>query len=1196
MIDRATLISDLRKQVVAAETDLNTQLHTLPEVKSRLHDEWTQAHKLGRTAASESAWHDERISEVALAWVLGTVFVRFCEDNQLIPEPYLTGPTAGRRDLAQARYVAYVESDPEPTYRGWLLRAFTELGAGQAGRLLFDPTHNPLYQLPLSHDGARALIEFWREHDEHGDLVHDFTDPLDADGIHGWGTGFLGDLYQDLSENARKTYALLQTPEFIEEFILDRTLEPAIREFGYQKLEMIDPSCGSGHFVLGAFRRLARHWAEDQPTTDRHTRVRHALNSVHGVDINPFAIAIARFRLLVAAMAAANVRTLAEAAHYEWSIQLAVGDSLIMERHQELTFDNGSGSDLAEFSYATEDVQEYPDILKPGRYHVVVGNPPYLTVKDPSLNALYRVLYSQCIGKYALTVPFIVRFFELARNDTYGAGFVGLLSSNSFMKREFGQRLVEQFFPTVDLAEVIDTSGAYIPGHGTPTVLLFGRNRPPTRAAVRTVIGLLGESTMPDHPEQGLVWQSIRYAIDRESGDEDLWTQRVDVDKPSLWKFPWTLADRDTIEILRDMESTGSILSSIALRIGFFAIAGANDVLLSTAATYRRNRVESDVLVPVLRGSDIRDWIATPEEFGVMFKDSTPEPNARTFPNLYRMIWPYRTSMRHRPALIRSATPAWYRWSHVTEVAGAHPWWIAFTWVSTHNHFAVLRDRVAPLNSAPIIRLPNTVSNSDVLQLTSLLNSSLACFWIKQNSNSKGQPGVGQIGIGEPWAEFFEFAGNRLGQLPLPDGQWFQRQWTIYADTIDALTRELMDTDPRSLLTKGIPPNRTELDAARTRNLKARARLIGLQEELDWEIYERYGLINSENRLLAPAGTVPEIKTGERAFEIVLARRIARGESDTLWFEINGAVLTTSIPSDWPEEYRKTVERRIEFIERRRGINRVEQPTFKRRWNGADWDSMLKNAVRSALLDRMENRELWFDENDQPTILSLSRLVDRLARDKDFMSLTELYAPGTELTKVVADLITEEHVPFLSVLRYKPSGLKKRAHWDQVWAQQREEDTAGDEAAKRKIREGISIPPQYMSSDFLRTSYWQTRGKLDVPNERFISYGSTNVATPELYGWAGWDHLQQAQALAAYCTNQSLSTEEITPLLAGLLELQPWLNQWHNDYDDLYNGSPAAFFAGYRQTVQGEHSLSDDDLHAWRPPIARRGRPRKKAD
>ena len=42
-------------------------------------------------------------------------------------------------------------------------------------------------------------------------------------------TCFLGDLDQDLSEAARKEYALLQTPEFVEEFILDRTFGPCAR-------------------------------------------------------------------------------------------------------------------------------------------------------------------------------------------------------------------------------------------------------------------------------------------------------------------------------------------------------------------------------------------------------------------------------------------------------------------------------------------------------------------------------------------------------------------------------------------------------------------------------------------------------------------------------------------------------------------------------------------------------------------------------------------------------------------------------------------------------------------------------------------------------------------------------------------------------------------------------------------------------
>ncbi|MBT2234453.1 BREX-2 system adenine-specific DNA-methyltransferase PglX [Nonomuraea sp. NEAU-A123] len=456
MIDRKALLNDLKQQVKAVETDLAEQAKALPEVGTRLRAEYDQARKLGRTATTWNTWlygdgkkYEGRITQVAAAWVLGTVFVRFCEDNGLIPEPYLTAPAAERRDLAQARYEAYVENDPDPTYRGWLERAFAELGEGQAGRLLFDRRHNPLFQVPLSHDGARRLVEFWRERNVAGMLIHDFTDPLDDYGTRGWDTRFLGDLYQDMSETAREVYKLLQTPVFVEEFILDRTMDPAVREFGFEKLKMIDPTCGSGHFVLGAFRRLVRLWAERRPDADMHERVRAALDSVHGVDVNPFAVAIARFRLLIAAMAAAGMQTMAEAAKYDWPIHLAVGDSLIKERQLELTLGEESPRDpLAEFAYSVEDVHEHLSILEPDRYHVVVGNPPYNQVKDKKLNELYRELYSACVGTYALSVPFVQRFFGLAKQgdaDGRGYGLVGQITANSFMKREFGTRLIEEF-------------------------------------------------------------------------------------------------------------------------------------------------------------------------------------------------------------------------------------------------------------------------------------------------------------------------------------------------------------------------------------------------------------------------------------------------------------------------------------------------------------------------------------------------------------------------------------------------------------------------------------------------------------------------------------------------------------------------------------------------------------------------------
>ncbi len=109
------------------------------------------------------------------------------------------------------RQRAYVRLRPLDTDTDYMLDTFAEAARlpGLAG--LFDPAHNPLFRLPLSGDGAIELLKFFRAPVlDTGALVHDFSDPE-------WDTRFLGDLYQDLSDDARARFALLQTPEFVEE-------------------------------------------------------------------------------------------------------------------------------------------------------------------------------------------------------------------------------------------------------------------------------------------------------------------------------------------------------------------------------------------------------------------------------------------------------------------------------------------------------------------------------------------------------------------------------------------------------------------------------------------------------------------------------------------------------------------------------------------------------------------------------------------------------------------------------------------------------------------------------------------------------------------------------------------------------------------------------------------------------------------
>jgi hypothetical protein len=315
------------------------------------------------------------------------------------------------------------------------------------------------------------------------------------------------------------------------------------------------------------------------------------------------------------------------------------------------------------------------------------------------------------------------------------------------------------------------------------------------------------------------------------------------------------------------------------------------------------------------------------------------------------------------------------------------------------------------------------------------------------------------------------------------------------------------------------------------------------------------------------------VRLGERAFEIVLARAVAAGEADTEWFRRHGSTPITEVPDHWPEAYRAVVERRIACIEANPEIALIEQPQYKRRWATVSWDDAEHEALRAWLLDRMEAPGLW----DVCELRTTAQLAARLRTDTAFVAVAELYAGvGCDLTRVVTDLAVGQAVPHLAADRYSDAGLRKRAEWERVWDLQRRED-AGEAVGT------IPVPPRYASTDFRRTEFWQQRGKLDVPKERFVTYpglGRPGETSP-LIGWAGWDHLQRAMALVAWLqTLDPGDTDRAARCLAGLAELLPWVRQWHDTPAEGHAGTELA------QVLDAEcarRGLSAADLAAVGP-------------
>lgn len=1097
--------------------------------------------KQRRTSDTYAVWRRTVMVQVAAAWLLSCVFVRTLEDRGLLDRNRVAG-----RGAVDSQELFHRVS-PHLGEREYLMMVFRELERFVGVRELFDVEHNLLWQLGPSSQTAKALLALFRGLDA--------EQPPFRFGQES--TRFLGDLYQDLSEDVRKRYALLQTPDFIESFILDRTLTPAIQAFGLEYTTLIDPTCGSGHFLLGAFERLYDRWCAEAPTENAQQTVERALNSVFGVDINPYAVSIARFRLMLAALDKLGVERITEA--QRMPLNVVAGDSLWQSlKGVELEFFTGEVDDEGPSRFRLLDQATTRRMLEPG-FAVVVGNPPYITEKNPALREAYREVYDSAAGKYALSAPFMERFFQIGRRSESGvsAAFIGQITANSFMKREFGKALIQQVLPRYDLTTIINTSGAYIPGHGTPTVLVFGRRRTPELEYVHAVLARRGEPCTPEVAAQGVVWRSIEEHWDEEDFENDYITVQK-VERKSLGQHPWSLEGGGAGDIKALLEQRAKKRLGSFASVGIFGMTNADDCMLMNEDAWKRTTVEPRYIREIGIGEDIRDW-SSQTQLRALYPYDWPATlvDLEDVPGLHRYLWPFRTILGNRATFgggtyFRDGLP-WWKWHQVTadRIGGAL---IAFAEVATHNHFVLDRGGKVFKQTAPIIKLPSTATEDDHLALIAYLNSSTVCFFLKSVSFAKANHTEERPEKFEPGTIRYAFNATNVASIPIPDDSLLQTLVPI-ARNAESISHLRGQSSPRCVafeIMQSESPVAAAIDQAQMADAKSESLLIGLQERIDWTVY---CWLHGES-VTIDWPVFPEelsLTVGQRPF--------SNGDANA------------------PDHINKAAA----AIRASKMLAMLETVEYKRRWVGAGRGSFAQGArtFKEACIDWLSKEILSLLEehlktSDSPvqraTLLASLRANARNSEVLDYLARTlDLF-----------ELISGQGVPYLPGLYLNPAGVEKRADWRRTWDLQRRED-AGEKVGD------IPVPPKYDQKDYRDAIYWRLRGKLDVPTERFISYpGCESDKDQEpVYGWAGWDHAQRAQALANLYldrkNNEAWSRERLTPMLAGIAELLPWLKQWHADPHPDFGEPLSDFYATWLEGELREHKLTLADLEAWRP-------------
>jgi type I restriction-modification system DNA methylase subunit len=310
----------------------------------------------------------------------------------------------------------------------------------------------------------------------------------------------------------KKAGGVYYTPTYIVEYIVENTVGKLLEGKTPKqaaKLRILDPACGSGSFLIGAYQRLMT-WHRDwylEDGTEKHTkeiyqgpggewrlttaeRKRILLNNIYGVDIDPQAVEVTKLSLLLKVLEGESDETLAkqlqlfhERALPDLSENIKCGNSLVgmdYYDHQQMTLLDEEG--LLQIN-AFDWNAEFADAMAPGGFDAIIGNPPY--VRPHNLQAASKDYfwkhYETFVKKSDLYCCFVEKSISLLKNN----GYFGFIISNGWLRLDSFQKLRSLLLKSTIIQTIIDFTGNVFAKANVKAAILIFMKHVPDNSIVR---------------------------------------------------------------------------------------------------------------------------------------------------------------------------------------------------------------------------------------------------------------------------------------------------------------------------------------------------------------------------------------------------------------------------------------------------------------------------------------------------------------------------------------------------------------------------------------------------------------------------------------------------------------------------------------------------------------------------------------
>ena len=630
----------------------------------------------------------------------------------------------------------------------------------------------------------------------------------------------------------RKAGGVYYTPQYIVEYIVKNTVGKLVEgktPDEVEKIKIVDPACGSGSFLLGAYQFLL-DWhilyysgaskknkagcitPEGGLTTALKKKI--LLNNIYGVDLDAQAVEVTKLSLLLKCMEGetqASIQNQLSMFHERvlptLEANIKCGNSLIgtdffSGESMDLFGDVKHKSKINAFDWDGND--GFQEIMKSGGFDVVIGNPPYIRMETfKPVKSFLKENYAVHEERADLYAYFIEKGVSLLNQN----GCFGMIVSNKFMKAKYGQPLRKLLEEKTQIITVADFAGADVfEGATVRTVII-----------IASTLGKGKKDTIQYLPVPSV--DKIRALA---AGQIDLASIQMDtvkfISSNALNESGWQLVSEDTTRLLSKIRTKAVELEAwLGRSVIFGTKTGLNEAFIIDQETYskfvRKDPRSKEVLKPILFGKDIRRYSINFGKQWIIYLH--PEKDIDSYPVIKEYMLPLRSAL-----LKRATKQEWFELQQpaVALIGINKQAKIVYPIIANECRFCI--DETGQFINDKAFVIP-----SSNLSLLGILNSRLAfCYF---NSVCASLEGVKD--------KYLEFRAQYVNRFPLPIQ--FDKSETV--SSINRFVEEILK----------LKKEESRLKTEHEQNVITR-QILAVSIKIDKLVYELYGLTEDEIKIV----------------------------------------------------------------------------------------------------------------------------------------------------------------------------------------------------------------------------------------------------------------------------------------------------------------------------------------------------------